>query len=99
MHLQSVLGLFLLTGATSAIPTDKVACALFCPRDEICVTDPDRPKQSFCVKPVMCGGLAVMSCKNKTDKCVDDPRDDCDPEKGGADCSGVCIPGISITGY
>lgn len=23
--------------------------------------------------------------------CVDDPRDDCDPQKGGADCSGICV--------
>ena len=23
-------------------------------------------------------------------KCVDDPKDSCDPKSGGADCSGIC---------
>ena len=23
--------------------------------------------------------------------CVDDPRDDCDPKKNGADCGGICV--------
>ena len=24
--------------------------------------------------------------------CVDDPRDNCDPQKGGIDCGGICVP-------
>lgn len=36
-----------------------------------------------------CGGIAGFQCPGAGD-CVDDPRDDCDPENGGADCSGVC---------
>jgi hypothetical protein len=36
-----------------------------------------------------CGGIAGFPCPGAGD-CVDDPRDDCDPENGGADCSGVC---------
>jgi hypothetical protein len=38
----------------------------------------------------MCGGIAGFQCPaGKT--CVDDPADDCDPARGGADCSGVCV--------
>jgi hypothetical protein len=37
----------------------------------------------------MCGGIAAIQCP-EGQSCVDDPRDDCDPEGGGADCSGVC---------
>jgi hypothetical protein len=38
----------------------------------------------------MCGGIAGFQCPaGKT--CVDDPGDDCDPTRGGADCSGICV--------
>lgn len=96
MHLQSTLSLLLLSASAIAVPTDKTPCPLFCPPNEICVTDPST-KQSFCVKPVECGGLVVKRCP-KGQKCVDDPRDDCDPDDGGADCSGVCIPNV-LGGY
>jgi hypothetical protein len=36
-----------------------------------------------------CGGIAGFLC-DKGFICVDDPRDDCDPNKGGADCGGIC---------
>jgi hypothetical protein len=36
-----------------------------------------------------CGGFAGIPCAGAGD-CVDDPRDDCDPEQGGADCGGIC---------
>ncbi len=39
-----------------------------------------------------CGGLAGVPCREGSD-CVDDPRDECDPQTGGADCSGLCAPG------
>ncbi|SNX58818.1 hypothetical protein SAMN06296273_0283 [Nitrosomonas ureae] len=42
-----------------------------------------KPKQ-------MCGGIAGFPCPEAM-KCVDDPTDDCDPTKGGADCAGVCV--------
>lgn len=48
-----------------------------------------------------CGGIAGIPCAGEGD-CVDDPRDDCDPEGGGADCSGVCecnSIGLCIEGY
>jgi hypothetical protein len=38
----------------------------------------------------MCGGIAGFPCPaGKT--CVDDPSDNCDPTRGGADCSGICV--------
>ncbi|KAH8912350.1 hypothetical protein BR93DRAFT_922315 [Coniochaeta sp. PMI_546] len=97
MLLQSTLPLLFLAASVSAIPAAKGACTLLCPPGQICVTDPSRPKQSFCVEPVICGGLVARSCK-KGEKCVDDPRDDCDVKEGGADCSGVCIPDV-LGGY
>ncbi|WP_119631046.1 Kazal-type serine protease inhibitor family protein [Methylocaldum marinum] len=44
-----------------------------------------------CVKtePVACGGIAGLQCPDGQ-VCVDDPNDDCDPAKGGADCPGIC---------
>lgn len=37
-----------------------------------------------------CGGFAGVACPGEG-ACVDDPRDDCDPQAGGADCGGVCV--------
>ena len=37
-----------------------------------------------------CGGIAAIPCPGNG-HCVDDPRDDCDPKNGGADCGGICI--------
>jgi hypothetical protein len=41
----------------------------------------------------MCGGFAGFRCPKEGMLCVDDPRDDCDPENGGADCAGLCMYG------
>jgi hypothetical protein len=37
-----------------------------------------------------CGGIAGLPCPDGF-VCVDDPRDDCDPATGGADCIGICV--------
>jgi hypothetical protein len=37
-----------------------------------------------------CGGFAGVPCAPGF-TCVDDPRDTCDPARGGADCSGICV--------
>ncbi|MFV8755191.1 hypothetical protein ACNOYE_31975 [Nannocystaceae bacterium ST9] len=37
-----------------------------------------------------CGGIANFPCPAGF-SCVDDPNDDCDPKRGGADCGGVCV--------
>lgn len=39
-----------------------------------------------------CGGFAGIPCPTDF-VCVDDPRDDCNPFTGGADCIGICVPG------
>ncbi|SJM92531.1 hypothetical protein [Crenothrix polyspora] len=39
--------------------------------------------------PVMCGGIAGLACPTNQ-VCVDDPNDTCNPNNGGADCSGIC---------
>jgi eight-cysteine-cluster-containing protein len=48
-----------------------------------CVAPPD---------PARCGGFAGLPCA-AGEICIDDPTDDCDPQNGGADCGGLCIPG------
>jgi len=40
-----------------------------------------------------CGGFAgPYTCGGDAMECQDDPRDDCDPQNGGADCGGICVP-------
>lgn len=41
---------------------------------------------------LFCGGIAAQPCPEGY-VCVDDPRDDCDPARGGADCAGLCRRG------
>ncbi|KAF1841546.1 uncharacterized protein K460DRAFT_318636 [Cucurbitaria berberidis CBS 394.84] len=69
-----------------------------CDGDDICITDPYTPGcgpacdgLGICVKDKMCGGFAGFACGEKGQVCHDDPRDDCDPKNGGADCGGLCI--------
>ena len=42
-----------------------------------------------CPEPNTCGGAAGISCLPGF-TCVDSDGDDCDPNQGGADCTGVC---------
>jgi hypothetical protein len=39
---------------------------------------------------IFCGGIAGFRCPSGME-CVDDPRDDCSPCRGGADCGGICV--------
>ncbi|KAK3309246.1 uncharacterized protein B0T15DRAFT_526656 [Chaetomium strumarium] len=71
-----------------------------CPKGQACIDDPytggcgmacDMP--GICVDvaaSAFCGGFAGIPCKDGR-KCVDDPRDECDPDNGGADCGGICV--------
>ena len=47
------------------------------------VCTPAEPSGPFC------GGFAGIACPG-SGSCVDAPGDGCDPERGGADCGGVC---------
>ena len=40
-------------------------------------------------KGATCGGITGIPCPEGC-ICVDDPGDDCNPKRGGADCSGTC---------
>lgn len=76
----------------------RITPPLECPDpDSICMSDPrlggcglacDAP--GICVVPLFCGGFAGFGCPDGLE-CWDDPRDDCDPFNGGADCGGICI--------
>ncbi|MGK4001509.1 hypothetical protein WMF31_02715 [Sorangium sp. So ce1036] len=37
-----------------------------------------------------CGGITGRGCPGDN-RCVDDPNDDCNPRRGGADCGGLCV--------
>lgn len=42
---------------------------------------------------IFCGGFAGFTCPEGL-VCIDDPSDDCHPERGGgADCGGICVEG------
>jgi hypothetical protein len=55
-----------------------------------------RPRKSDADKPdagspaPTCAGFAGFTCPG-LGRCADDEADDCDPDRGGADCAGVCI--------
>lgn len=57
-----------------------------------CIEHVEVAHEGECVKEdlVSCGGFAGTVCATGL-VCVDDPRDDCDPEIGGADCIGLCV--------
>ena len=85
------------------IPTSYQSCGgrriqpLECPENHICMDDPYRSgcgmacdAPGICVPPVACGSKTGGLCTNGR-QCVDDPRDDCYPDRGGKDGSGVCF--------
>ena len=39
--------------------------------------------------PQPCGGIAGIRCPEGF-VCIDNPEDNCDPDRGGADCPGIC---------
>lgn len=43
-----------------------------------------------CPAKQFCGGIAGIKCPG-LGRCVDDPSDSCNPDAGGADCSGMCV--------
>jgi hypothetical protein len=82
----------------SSCPVPAVACKLCpdgvnfsCP-EPVCqagrcgVTFSECPKEEL----TFCGGIAGFPCPSGFE-CVDDPRDDCSPCRGGADCGGICV--------
>jgi hypothetical protein len=43
-----------------------------------------------CAGPGFCGGFAGFPCPTGL-TCIDNPNDGCDPQRGGADCAGMCV--------
>jgi hypothetical protein len=67
-------------------PDGSAACPLtFCDR----ATHQCRLVFQVC-PATACGGIAGAPCPIGQ-QCIDDPRDGCDPNRGGADCDGVCV--------
>lgn len=69
-----------------------------CDEGYTCITDPYTPgcgpacdALGICVEDKLCGGFAGFACEDERMVCHDDPRDDCDPMQGGADCGGLCV--------
>lgn len=63
-------------------PPDRPRCEVDA-GEAVCRAEPPPAAGPFC------GGIAAFECPG-AGSCVDDPADDCDPERGGADCGGVC---------
>jgi hypothetical protein len=71
-----------------------------CDAGETCIDDPWRggcgqacDMPGICVnleEAKFCGGYAGLGCPEGK-RCVDDPRDGCDPRGRGRDCGGKCI--------
>jgi hypothetical protein len=59
-----------------------------CPHPE-CVDGMCTVYYDACREPAFCGGIGGITCPPGL-TCVDAPNDDCDPNNGGADCTGVC---------
>jgi hypothetical protein len=63
-------------------PPDRPRCEVV-DGEGVCREAPPAPDGPFC------GGFAGIQCPG-AGSCIDDPTDDCDPERGGFDCGGVC---------
>jgi len=44
-----------------------------------------------CETAPRCSGFLGTLCPGELN-CIDDPRDACDPDAGGMDCAGICVP-------
>lgn len=46
----------------------------------------------YCPPPAPCSRVTDGRCSDpRNPVCIDDPRDDCEPEKGGSECIGICV--------
>lgn len=82
--MKKVIGTVLLTAVFAVIALGVVA--LMTPTTEAVGC----PPPSGPVRGQFCGGIAGIECPGKK-ICIDDPRDNCCPQLGGADCSGICV--------
>lgn len=73
-----------LLGGTAALVSAVVGCESTTPAAESSEGEDDFTAANSC------GGFAGWTCSGGK-ICVDDPVDSCDPNKGGADCMGLCV--------
>jgi len=93
-----IVSSFLATlSSSSPVPEPECKCDITCSPDTVCLVVPGECR-SVCVEPVFCGGIVSIPCpeemdvnKGNTTICVDDPRDNCDPDGSGVDCGGLCL--------
>lgn len=85
MLFQTALLSFLATASATAIPRASSSKMNNCLPNQISIAGTCFNAGGFC------GGFAALPCADKNQICVDDPRDNCDPKNGGADCGRVCI--------
>ncbi len=94
LHLAALLSFAIgsTSYATGNLKWNKSKCTT-CPRGQECIniSGTGRVNNTICIEPVFCGGFAGFLCKPGM-TCIDDPRDGCNPDKGGRDCGGLCIP-------
>jgi hypothetical protein len=69
------------------IPATNPCAAVLCQTGTQCIVVGGKP---VCT-PGFCGGIAGFPCPDGLE-CIDNPNDDCDPNNGGADCGGICVP-------
>jgi len=80
-------------------PTCAGLLGIQCPDGLLCVNDPTNcgiaaDCLGICVNASQtCGGFVGKACPDNL-TCIDDPSDDCDPNNGGADCGGICVPDL-----
>jgi hypothetical protein len=85
----------------SPIPTDSCAAAggvcgsitssgILCPSGTVSAAHVGECGIGGTCCVATCGGFAGTACSGGL-TCKDDPSDDCDPSKGGADCMGICL--------
>ena len=98
MHLAALTTVTFLFAIASATPRPigGPVCPGGCPKTQVCAPRSNADQLvGICVTPTgVCGGILGRGCESPRDVCIDDPRDDCDPTKGGSDCIGVCVPRV-----
>ena len=78
-----------LRGRRRPRPTNPCAAAS-CPTNTSCeVVDGQAVCQPLEPAGPFCGGFAGIACPG-SGTCADNPNDGCDPQRGGADCGGIC---------
>lgn len=83
------------------VVSEDIDSNTLCPYRQSCMKAPystEKSRLGFCPEPTFCGGFAAIKCEGADEICIDDPRDDCSPDTGGADCGGICVSKSTQTG-